>query len=124
VIREGYAQAYHHSRQRTAELPNWLHRYNWHRPHGSIGHLPPISRQMLSEKRADSVMQYLNSQGAKEDMISAKGYGEQDPVASNDTAQGRAQNRRVELTLGRRQIYGMVAKEETDEPWWASPHDQ
>ena len=57
------------------------------------------SNQVLSEKRADSVMQYLISQGVKEDMISAKGYGEQDPVASNDTAQGRAQNRRVELTL-------------------------
>ena len=57
------------------------------------------SNQVLSEKRADNVMQYLISQGVKEDMISAKGYGEQDPVASNDTAQGRAQNRRVELTL-------------------------
>ena len=57
------------------------------------------SNQVLSEKRADSVMQYLISQGVKEDMISAKGYGEQDPVASNDTAQSRAQNRRVELTL-------------------------
>ena len=57
------------------------------------------SNQVLSEKRADNVMQYLISQGVKEDMISAKGFGEQDPVASNDTAQGRAQNRRVELTL-------------------------
>jgi len=57
------------------------------------------SNQMLSEKRADNVMRYLISQGVKEDMISAKGYGEQDPVATNDTAQGRAQNRRVEVTL-------------------------
>ena len=57
------------------------------------------SNQVLSEKRADSVMQYLISQGVKEDMISAQGHGEEDPVASNDTAQGRAQNRRVELTL-------------------------
>ena len=32
-----YAQAYHHSRQRTGELPFWLHRYNWHRPHAGIG---------------------------------------------------------------------------------------
>lgn len=39
-----YARAYNHSDQRTAELPRWLHRYNWHRPHGSIGSLPPISR--------------------------------------------------------------------------------
>ena len=57
------------------------------------------SNQVLSEKRADSVMQYLISQGVKEDMISAQGHGEEDPVATNDTAQGRAQNRRVELTL-------------------------
>jgi chemotaxis protein MotB len=58
------------------------------------------SNQELSQKRADSVMQYLISQGVKPDMVSAHGYGEQNPVASNDTAQGRAKNRRVELTLG------------------------
>jgi chemotaxis protein MotB len=57
------------------------------------------SNQMLSEKRADNVMQYLISQGVKQDMISAKGFGEADPVAPNDTPQGRAQNRRVELAL-------------------------
>ena len=57
------------------------------------------SNQVLSEKRADNVMHYLISQGVKEDMISAMGHGEQDPVATNDTAQGRAQNRRVEVTL-------------------------
>jgi len=39
-----YARAYDNSAQRAAELPLWLHRYNWHRPHGSIGSLPPISR--------------------------------------------------------------------------------
>src|SRR5215469_11600482 len=39
-----YAQAYSTSDQRAAELPKWLHRYNWHRPHGSIGSKPPISR--------------------------------------------------------------------------------
>jgi transposase InsO family protein len=43
-----YARAYHHSNERTAELPRWLHRYNWHRPHGSIGSKPPISRLGLS----------------------------------------------------------------------------
>ena len=57
------------------------------------------SNQILSQKRADSVMQYLISQGVKSDLVSAKGFGSADPVASNDTAQGRAQNRRVELTL-------------------------
>jgi chemotaxis protein MotB len=58
------------------------------------------SNQVLSQKRAEAVMQYLISQGVKPDLVSAHGYGSSNPVASNDTAQGRAQNRRVELTLG------------------------
>jgi transposase InsO family protein len=44
-----YAQAYNSSDQRTAELPRWLHRYNWHRPHGSIGAKTPVSRLRLAE---------------------------------------------------------------------------
>jgi len=43
-----YARAYNTSDERTAELPRWLHRYNWHRPHGSIGSKPPISRLGLT----------------------------------------------------------------------------
>jgi transposase InsO family protein len=43
-----YARAYETSRQRAAELPFWIHRYNWHRPHGSIGSMPPISRLRLT----------------------------------------------------------------------------
>jgi len=44
ALREwAYARAYQTSRQRAEELPLWLHRYNWHRPHGSIGAMPPIS---------------------------------------------------------------------------------
>ena len=39
-----YARAYQTSDQRAAELPYWMHHYNWHRPHGSIGSKPPISR--------------------------------------------------------------------------------
>ena len=39
-----YARAYNTSDERADELPRWLHRYNWHRPHGSIGSRPPISR--------------------------------------------------------------------------------
>jgi len=57
------------------------------------------SNEILSQKRAESVMAFLISQGVKPDLISAKGFGEADPVASNDTAQGRAQNRRVDLSL-------------------------
>jgi transposase InsO family protein len=43
-----YARAYNTSVERAAELPRWLHRYNWHRPHGSIGSMPPISRLGLA----------------------------------------------------------------------------
>jgi chemotaxis protein MotB len=57
------------------------------------------SNEILSQKRAEAVMAFLVSQGVKPDLISAKGFGDADPVASNDTAQGRAQNRRVELSL-------------------------
>jgi chemotaxis protein MotB len=57
------------------------------------------SNQILSQKRADAVMEYLISQGVKPDLISAKGYGEANPVASNATAAGRARNRRVEISL-------------------------
>ena len=53
----------------------------------------------LSQKRADNVMQFMISQGVNPRLVSAQGFGEKDPVASNDTPEGRAQNRRVELTL-------------------------
>jgi transposase InsO family protein len=43
-----YARAYSTSKERAAELPRWLHRYNWHRPHGGIGSKPPISRLGLA----------------------------------------------------------------------------
>ena len=50
ALREwAYAKAYTHSDGRTAELPIWLHRYNWHRPHGSLKAKTPISRLGLSE---------------------------------------------------------------------------
>jgi chemotaxis protein MotB len=56
---------------------------------------------ILSQKRADSVMQYMISQGVKPNLVSAHGFGEDNPVASNDTPAGKAQNRRVELTIAR-----------------------
>jgi transposase InsO family protein len=43
-----YACAYDTSDERAAELPRWIHRYNWHRPHGSIGSKPPITRLGLA----------------------------------------------------------------------------
>jgi chemotaxis protein MotB len=53
----------------------------------------------LSQKRADTVMQFLIAQGVNPSLVSAQGFGAANPVASNDTPEGRAQNRRVELTL-------------------------
>jgi OmpA-OmpF porin, OOP family len=50
----------------------------------------------LSQKRADAVREALIKYGADPDMLLAKGYGEADPVANNDTAEGRLKNRRIE----------------------------
>jgi outer membrane protein OmpA-like peptidoglycan-associated protein len=55
--------------------------------------------QTLSEKRAGAVRDYLVQQGIAADSIEARGLGETQPIASNDTAEGRQQNRRVELVL-------------------------
>ncbi len=57
------------------------------------------TNQQLSLKRAQTVMQYLISQGVNPNLLTAQGMGDANPVAPNDTPQGRAQNRRVELTL-------------------------
>jgi OmpA-OmpF porin, OOP family len=50
----------------------------------------------LSQKRAEAVREALIKYGADADMLVAKGYGEADPLASNDTAEGRLKNRRIE----------------------------
>jgi len=55
--------------------------------------------QGLSERRANAVRDYLASKGVKASRLTAKGYGESRPVASNDTKEGRAENRRVELIV-------------------------
>jgi OOP family OmpA-OmpF porin len=57
----------------------------------------PAYNMDLSQRRAESVLDYLVSRGVATSRLSAKGYGETRPVASNDTAEGRAKNRRVEL---------------------------
>ena len=53
----------------------------------------------LSSKRADNVVDFLLTQGVDKNLISAQGMGDTNPVASNDTPDGRAQNRRIEVTL-------------------------
>ena len=57
------------------------------------------SNMLLSEKRADSVRDYLVQQGINTSPIAARGFGKSQPVATNDTAAGRQQNRRVELIV-------------------------
>ncbi len=53
----------------------------------------------LSSKRAGAVVTFLRSQGVNPDLLSAQGFGDTHPVAPNDTAEGRAKNRRVEIVL-------------------------
>jgi outer membrane protein OmpA-like peptidoglycan-associated protein len=53
----------------------------------------------LSQRRANSVAQYLQSQGVDPTRVYAEGYGPHYPIADNSTAQGRAENRRVEIAL-------------------------
>ena len=55
--------------------------------------------QTLSERRAQSVSSYLSSQGVQSARLATRGYGESQPVASNTTEDGRAQNRRVEIEV-------------------------
>ncbi len=53
----------------------------------------------LSQARADAVRAYLISKGVSADELTARGYGPEDPIASNGTAEGRAQNRRVSFNV-------------------------
>lgn len=55
--------------------------------------------QQLSEKRAEAVRDYFVQQGISADAIEAHGFGKTQPIASNETSEGRQQNRRVELVL-------------------------
>jgi len=67
-----------------------------------VGHTDSIGseeyNQKLSERRAESVRTYLESKGIESSRLSASGKGESEPVASNDTPEGRAKNRRVDTT--------------------------
>jgi len=60
---------------------------------------PADYNQKLSERRASTVALYLHSRGVAQQRLAAIGYGEKHAVASNDTTEGRAKNRRVEITL-------------------------
>jgi outer membrane protein OmpA-like peptidoglycan-associated protein len=60
---------------------------------------PEVYNQGLSERRASSVLQYLAEHGIAASRLSSAGFGESQPIATNDTREGRALNRRVELQV-------------------------
>lgn len=73
------------------------------RPITIMGHTDSVGddekNQQLSQQRAEAVRNYMTSHGVPEDRIQAQGLGESQPVASNKSAEGRANNRRVEIVL-------------------------
>ncbi|WP_265569791.1 OmpA family protein [Sphingomicrobium nitratireducens] len=68
-----------------------------------MGHTDSVGsdayNQQLSQRRATAVADYLTMQGVNRARIATVGYGESQPIASNDTEEGRAQNRRVEIKV-------------------------
>ena len=67
------------------------------------GHTDNVGREetneSLSQARAESVMNYVINRGIDAERIQAKGYGESEPIATNDTEEGRQENRRVEIKV-------------------------
>ena len=57
------------------------------------------TNQLLSERRAGAVVDYLIAAGLDQDRLEPRGFGETEPVASNDTAEGKAKNRRIEFVI-------------------------
>lgn len=79
----------------------------------------------LSQKRAESVRAYLISKGVSASNLTAKGYGKADPIATNATAEGRAQNRRVDFEVTNTPPHVKVeTKEATDASTEAAKHGE
>jgi len=57
------------------------------------------SNTELSQKRAESIMEFMISLGVSRDLVTAQGFGEDGGIAPNDTPQSRALNRRIEITV-------------------------
>ena len=66
----------------------------------------------LSQKRAESVRSYLFSKGVNDSAVTAKGFGKANPIATNNTTEGRAQNRRVAFQVTRSPQHVKVVSEE------------
>jgi outer membrane protein OmpA-like peptidoglycan-associated protein len=67
----------------------------------------------LSRRRAKAVSDYLFVQNINAERFTVNGYGKSDPIASNDTVDGRAQNRRVEVAIWANEKLKKVAQEKT-----------
>lgn len=88
-----------------------------HTDNEPIRYSPWKSNWELSSARAVNVLHYLvDERGISPDLVSATGYGEYRPVASNDTAEGRQKNRRVELVILPKYSGKKEAREESIEP--------
>jgi outer membrane protein OmpA-like peptidoglycan-associated protein len=73
----------------------------------------PEFNQRLSEQRAQAVQQFLDTQGVNRDIVTAQGFGQTAPVASNSTAEGRQLNRRVDLIVSGEAITGRTTTTST-----------
>jgi len=93
----------------------------------ATGHTDSIGtvayNQKLSVRRAEAVKQHLVSHGVAADRIYISGKGKSQPVASNKTAAGRAQNRRVDIEVVGTRTVGGAAKEEVKASTHNKPHD-
>jgi outer membrane protein OmpA-like peptidoglycan-associated protein len=76
--------------------------------------------QLLSEQRASGVLEFLVQQGLPESAVTSRGFGKSQPVATNDTPEGRAKNRRVELVVTGDVIGGGTDATSVTEPKAAS----
>ena len=61
--------------------------------------LRTVNNQILSQNRAETVLQYLVQKGIDKIRLTAKGYGETQPIAPNDTEENKAKNRRTEVKV-------------------------
>jgi outer membrane protein OmpA-like peptidoglycan-associated protein len=77
--------------------------------------------ERLSQQRAESVRNYLSGQGVNSSAITVQGFGPSQPIASNDTAAGRQQNRRVELVVSGSSIGQAVEQNAPDQSATTSP---
>ena len=75
---------------------------------------PDAYNDQLSESRAESVRNYLRDQGVNADSWEVEGRGEDNPVASNDDAEGRSENRRVVIELSGDNVEGLTSSYSAD----------